>query len=54
MNKKTNLKNRAISFLLRVVPACAMLAVIANANSAVSPWNGQPTPPENLKKYRKF
>lgn len=50
--KKTVLK--IFTGLMAVVPTIACFAMVASANSTASPFIGQPTPPESLKKYRKF
>lgn len=45
---------RAIGMLIAVLPVITMFAVTVSANTIASPFCGQPVPPENLKKYRKF
>lgn len=46
--------NNLISTLIAGIPAVAAFAMIVSANSIASPMCGQPIPPVNLKKYRKF
>ena len=41
-------------FAMKALPVCAMAMAVINANSTSCWLNGQPTPPESLKKYRKF
>ncbi len=48
------MKNAIVKALMKAVPVCAMLAVVVSANSAASPWNGQPAAPKSLDKYKKF
>lgn len=50
--KKIMLK--AAKALVTALPVIAMFAVTVSANTIASPCVGQPVPPENLKKYRKF
>lgn len=45
---------KAAKALIAVLPVMAMFAVTVSANTIASPTCGQPVPPENLKKYRKF
>ncbi len=52
--RKQNLKEKLFGVIFKSIPALAMIMVVINANSVASPINGQPVPPEDLKKYRKF
>lgn len=40
--------------LLAVLPAITMFSIIISANTTASPIWGQPTPPIDFRKYRKF
>lgn len=40
--------------LIAAIPVMATFAMIVSANNVASPRWGQPTPPNSLKKYRKF
>ena len=46
--------NKAISFAMKTLPVVVPALLIIHANSVASGMNGQPTPPETLKNYRKF
>lgn len=48
------LLKKAAAALVAVIPAITALAMTISANNIASPCNGQPVPPESLKKYRKF
>ena len=64
MNKRRNffMKNEKIQKIvsagykigMKVLPFCAMAVAVININSTGCWVNGQPTPPETLKRYRKF
>ena len=45
---------KAIGSLIATIPIIAAFAMTASANNIASPCMGQPMPPKNLKKYRKF
>lgn len=45
---------KTIGLLMAAIPVVAMFAMTVSANNIASPMAGQPVPPENLKKYRKF
>lgn len=46
--------NKAIITFIAAIPVITVFAMTASANNAASPFMGQPVPPKNLKKYRKF
>lgn len=46
--------SKAIGALMTSIPVIAAVAMTISANSIASPINGQPIPPQNMKKYRKF
>ncbi len=52
--KKQNLREKLFGVIIKSIPALAMIMVVINANSVASPVNGQPVPPKDLKKFRKF
>lgn len=52
--KMKKIFKKAIGAFIAVIPAVAAVAMTISANSIASPYNGQPVPPESLKKYRKF
>lgn len=45
---------KAIGSLIAVIPVMSVFAMTVSANNLASPRLGQPVPPKNLKKYRKF
>lgn len=49
-----NLQTKLFSSLIKIIPICSMVMLIVSSNSTMSKINGQATPPQNLKKYRKF
>lgn len=54
---KENLKksmSKGINGIIKILPVILPIALIVSSNSAASFANGQPVPPESLKKYRKF
>ena len=55
LKKKTKkLVSKAIGWTARVLPVIVPALLIFNANSTGCTFNGQPDPPKNLRKYRKF
>ena len=46
--------SKAIGSFIAVIPVIAVFAMTVSANNIASPMCGQPVPPANLKKYRKF
>lgn len=46
--------SRAIGLFIAAIPVIAVFAMTVSANNIASPTCGQPIPPKNLKKYRKF
>ncbi len=52
--KRQNFKGKVINAIFKALPVLTLAAVVINANSVASPTNGQPVPPSDLKKYRKF
>ncbi len=53
MNRQ-NFKGKVFNAIFKALPVLTLAAVVINANSVASPTNGQPVPPSDLKKYRKF
>lgn len=49
-----NTLTKAMKAFISVLPVMAMFAVTVSANTIASPVCGQPVPPANLKKHRKF
>lgn len=49
-----NILKKAVKSLLAVIPVVAVVAMVVSANNIASPYMGQPTPPKNLREYRKF
>lgn len=55
--KKNNFKSvlkKFVCFAISAVPVILPALLTIHANSTASVVNGQPTPPDGLKKYRKF
>ena len=48
-----NVKMNMLKILAVVLPIVAFVVNI-NANTIASPCNGQPVPPESIKRHRKF
>lgn len=46
--------SKALASFVAAIPVIAMFSMAVSANNIASPLMGQPTPPENLRKYRKF
>lgn len=46
--------NKGIILLIRSLPVVLPAFLILHTNATASSINGQPTPPESIKKYRKF
>lgn len=46
--------HKAMATLISTIPVIAAFAITVSANNIASPCMGQPVPPKNLKKYRKF
>ena len=46
--------DKTVRLLIAAIPAAAAAAMTISANNAASPIAGQPAPPKNLRKYRKF
>lgn len=46
--------SKVIGLFIAVIPVIAAFAIMVSANNIASPCAGQPVPPQNLKKYRKF
>lgn len=49
-----NLKEKIVPAIMKLVPVCAAMMLVINANSTASIINGQPEVPASAKKYRKF
>lgn len=55
LKKKTKkMVSKAIVWTARILPVIVPALLIFNANSTGCMFNGQPDPPKNLRKYRKF
>lgn len=48
------LLDKGMCFAMGALPVLLTGLLIIHTNSAASGINGQPVPPKNLKKYRKF
>lgn len=55
LKKKTkNLLSKGMGWAAKILPVIVPALLIFNANSTGCIFNGQPDPPKNLRKYRKF
>lgn len=55
LKKKTkNLLSKGMGWAAKTLPVIVPALLIFNANSTGCFFNGQPDPPKNLRKYRKF
>lgn len=54
IKKSKRLIRKGISFGLKIMPAIVPALLVIHANSTACIINGQPKPPQSLKKYRKF
>lgn len=55
--KKNNFKSivkQFVCFATKAIPVILPVLLVIHTNSTASGINGQPTPPDSLKKYRKF
>lgn len=52
--KLKELVKKASFWAMKAVPVIVPMLMVMHANSIASSINGQPTPPESLKNYRKF
>lgn len=46
--------NKVFRFAMNSLPMVLTAMLVIHTNSTSSLFNGQPTPPASLKKYRKF
>ena len=52
--KLKKLVKKASFWAMKAVPVIVPMLMVMHANSTASSINGQSTPPESLKHYRKF
>lgn len=52
--KMSKVLKKGGKILFKILPICAMAMTVISANATACWGNGQDTPPDNLKKYRKF
>lgn len=46
--------NNGVKFVMKSLPVIMTAMLVVHASSTASFINGQPIPPQTLKKYRKF
>lgn len=51
---KNKVFKSGMKMIMKLLPICAMAMTVISANATACWVNGQDTPPENLKKHRKF
>lgn len=46
--------NKGVGFVMKSLPVILPVLLVIHTNATASGVNGQPTPPDSIKKYRKF
>ena len=54
LNVSKKIFKKGIGFAMKALPVIVPALLVIHTNATASAINGQPTPPESIKKYRKF
>lgn len=54
LSKAKKLYKKGVSFAIKALPVIVPAFLLFHTNSTCCIVNGQPTPPNSIKKYRKF
>lgn len=46
--------NKGVALVMKSLPVILPALLVIHTNATASTANGQPTPPDSIKKYRKF